>query len=257
MYGRTRRTNPSLHCTAHMPISPAFETVSVVLPAYRLGNQIAANLTTVAEVLPGAQIVVVDDGSDDGTFEQAQESADRLPRTEVIRHDQNRGKGAALQTGSAGAQGSIVVFLDGDLDLPPAQLPGLLKIFDERKADVLVGAKGTGMSNGRYPWKRRALSRLFSLLTRVLFRLPIDETQTGLKIFRREVLDDLFAEQRVFGYAFDLELLIRAHRAGFRLIQIPVDLRVGASSAPLRLSTLWEMGRDTLRIFMWSLRRRI
>ena len=100
-----------------MPISPGFETVSVVLPAYRLGKQIAANLTTVAEVLPGAQIVVVDDGSDDGTFEQAQQSADQLPRARVIRHDQNRGKGAALQTGSAGAQGSIVVFLDGDLDL--------------------------------------------------------------------------------------------------------------------------------------------
>ena len=247
--------NRSLHCTAHMTSSAAFESVSVVLPAYRLGERIAANMMTVATALPGAQIVVVDDGSDDGTYQQAQQSAARLSRARVIRHERNRGKGAALQTGTAVAEGSVVIFLDGDLDLPAAQLPGLLDLFAELGADVLVGAKQTGMSGGRYPWKRRALSRVFSLVTRILFHLPVDETQTGLKIFRRHVLDQVFADLRIFGYAFDLELLVRAHQAGFRITQAPVDLRVGASSAPLRLATLWEMLRDTLRIFLWSLRR--
>ncbi|MDR9452022.1 MAG: glycosyltransferase family 2 protein, partial [Acidimicrobiia bacterium] len=165
------------------------------------------------------------------------------------------GKGAALQTGTGATAGSIVVFLDADLDLPPAQLPDLLNVFSESGADVLVGAKQSEMRSGRYPWKRRALSRLFSLVTRVLFRLPIDETQTGLKIFKRPVLDQVFADLSVYGYAFDLELLVRADRAGFRIIQVPVSLEVGASSAALRWSMLWEMGRDTLRIFLWSLRR--
>jgi len=238
-----------------MTTSPAFESVSVVLPAYRLGGQIAANMTAVAAALPGAQIVLVDDGSDDGTYEQAQLAATRLPRALVIRHEQNRGKGAALKTGSTAAQGSIVVFLDGDLDLPPDQLPSLLDVFAGREADVLVGTKQTGMRGGRYPWKRQALSRLFSFVTRILFRLPVDETQTGLKIFKRPVLDKVFADLQVLGYAFDLELLVRAHRAGFSITQAPVDLRLGASSAPLRLATLWEMGRDTLRILLWSLRR--
>ncbi len=239
-----------------MTAPPSFDSVSVVLPAYRLGEHIAANLVEVAAALPGAQIVVVDDGSDDNTYEQAQQSTTRLPRVSVIRHDQNRGKGAALQTGTAAAEESIVVFLDADLDLPPAQLPGLLEVFGERGADVLVGTKQTQMSGGRYPWKRRALSLVFSFVTRILFRLPVDETQTGLKIFRRSVLDEVFTDLRIFGYAFDLELLVRAHRAGFRLTQVPVDLRVGASSAPLRLSTLWEMGRDTVRILLWSVHRR-
>lgn len=128
----------------------------------------------------------------------------------------------------------------------------MLALFTENDADVLVGAKQPGMRGGRYPWKRRALSRLFSFITRVLFRLPIEETQTGLKIFKRPVLDQIFADLQVFGYAFDLEILVRAHRAGFRIIQAPVELKIGASSEPLRVSTLWEMGRDTLRIFWWS-----
>jgi glycosyltransferase involved in cell wall biosynthesis len=206
--------------------------------------------------LPGAQVIVVDDGSDDGTYEQAQGAATGVPRSLVVRHHLNRGKGAALQTGTAVAEGSTVIFLDGDLDLPPTQLPGLLQVFVESNADVLVGAKQPGMKGGGYPWKRRALSRLFSFVTRTLFRLPVEETQTGLKIFKRPVLETVFADLAIYGYAFDLELLVRAHRAGARIIQTPVELKIGASSTPLRLSTLWEMGRDTIRIFVWSLRRR-
>jgi glycosyltransferase involved in cell wall biosynthesis len=199
--------------------------------------------------------VVVDDGSNDGTFEEAREAASKIPRAVVVRHPQNRGKGAALQTGALQAQGSVVVFLDGDLDLPPGQIPRLLERMDEHDADILVGAKQSGMHEGRYPWKRRALSLLFSFITRTLFRLPVTETQTGLKVFRRAALEAVISELRVFGYAFDLELLVRSHRAGFRIIQEPVELRVGASSQPLRWSTLWEMGRDTVRIFVWSIRR--
>lgn len=260
MYGKKTaigtRDGPPLHSTAHMTTSATFGSVSVVLPAYRLGEHIAANMKTVANVLPGAQLVVVDDGSDDSTYEQAKQSATLLPRALVLRHEHNRGKGAALQTGAQAAEGSTVVFLDGDLDLPPAQIPSLLELFAEVDADVLVGAKQTDMGDGRYPWKRRALSRLFATISRILFRLPVDETQTGLKIFKRTVLEQVFAEQRVFGYAFDLELLVRAHRAGFQIAETPVELRIGASSAPLQLATLWEMGRDTLRIFLWSRRHR-
>lgn len=224
------------------------------MPAYGLGAEIGANIRSVAAVLPSAEIVVVDDGSTDQTFVSARQVALEYERVHVLRHETNLGKGAALRTGTRAATGSLIVFLDGDLDLPPGQLPGLLDELARREADVLVGTKRVGMGEGRYPWKRQALSHIFSFVISVLFRLPVSETQTGLKIFRRQVLDAVFADLRIVRYAFDLELLVRAQRAGYRLIEVPVDLRVGASSAPLRLATLWEMGRDTLRIFWWSIR---
>lgn len=240
---------------ATLHLSSMSVPVSVVMPAYRLGPVIADNIRRVVEVLPDAEVTVVDDGSDDGTFEAAREAADTLPNVRVLRHEHNQGKGAALRTGALATTRPLVVFLDADLDLPPEQIPDLLSTMDEQHADVLVGAKRWGMRGGHYPFKRRVLSYLFTFVTRVLFRLPIDETQTGLKIMRREVVDDVFENLHVTRYASDLEILLRAHRAGYRLVEVPVALRVGASSQPLRFGTLWEMGRDTFRIFRWSLRR--
>jgi dolichol-phosphate mannosyltransferase len=221
------------------------------MPAYQLGATIRDNIAQVVSVLdamPGSEVIVVDDGSSDNTYEQAT----RVAGAQILRHDTNLGKGAALRTGGMMATRPVVVFLDGDLDLPPAQLPDLVETFAERDLDVLVGSKRYGMAGGRYPWKRRVLSWVFRIVTRILFRLDVSESQTGLKVFKRELIQALLPQLRVTRYAFDLELLVRAERAGAHIGEVPVALRVGASSAPLSFSTLWEMGRDTLRIFWWS-----
>ncbi len=227
----------------------------MVLPAFNLAEQIVDSIEAVAASLPAAEIVVVDDGSEDGTSTAVHDLRGGVHNVVLMQHEVNRGKGAALRTGAGVARGEIVVFLDADLDIPPAQLPGLLDEFASRRCDVLVGTKHHHMSGGRYPWKRRVLSRVFALVTKLLFRLPVAETQTGLKIFRAAVLADVLPRLQVERYAFDLELLVKAHRAGYEISSAPVDLRVGASSAPLRLATLWEMARDTARILWWSWRR--
>ena len=223
------------------------------MPAYQLGNHIRDNVLRVAAVLenmPGSEVIVVDDGSTDDTYAQA--SATGSAR--VLRHEVNLGKGAALRTGAMAATTPTVVLLDGDLDLPPEQLPDIVDTFRESELDVLVGTKRYGMSGGRYPLKRRFLSAIFRIVTRVLFRLHVSETQTGLKVLRRDVARSIMPALEVTRYAFDLELLVRAQRLGAKIGEIPVALRVGASSSPLSMSTLWEMARDTLRIFWWSLR---
>ncbi len=237
------------------PIRPA---VSVVLPAYRLGSTIAANIERVAASFPddgSAEIVVVDDGSTDDTLAEARRAAAGLRQVIVVRHETNLGKGEALFTGTRTAHAGIVVFLDADLDLPPEQVPGLLPQMEG--VDVLVGAKRRSMGEGRYPLARRVLSRIFALCTVGLFRLPVRETQTGLKILRRRVLDDILPQMRIRGYAYDLELLVRAHRRGYVVKEVEVELGPGASTAPLRLTMLWQMGRDTVRLLWWILTGRL
>jgi glycosyltransferase involved in cell wall biosynthesis len=228
-------------------------SVSVVMPAFQLGNVIAANIERVASVLSSlpvaVEIIVVDDGSTDKTLSEALEATSEMPGASVLSHPSNRGKGQALFTGARAAKGDLIVFLDADLDLPPEQLPALLDGMGD--ADVLVGAKRDSMAAGRYPFIRRILSRLFSLATVGLFGLTVTETQTGLKVFRREVLEIVVPRMRIDGYAYDLEMLVRAQRAGFKLTQTPVELGPGASTAALRAGMLWQMARDTARLQWW------
>lgn len=226
-------------------------SISVVLPAYQLGSVIAANVARVAAILGplSAEIIVVDDGSTDQTRSEALRATAGISKATVLSHSVNRGKGQALFTGASVATGDLIVFLDADLDLPPEQLPDLLAGMGD--TDVLVGAKRDSMAAGRYPFIRRLLSRMFSLATVGLFRLAVTETQTGLKIFRREVLEKVVPQMRIDGYAYDLEMLVRAQRAGFKLTQTPVELGPGASTASLRGSMLWQMARDTARLQWW------
>ncbi|MGQ0847921.1 MAG: glycosyltransferase family 2 protein [Actinomycetota bacterium] len=253
--------------------SPSRPALSVVMPAYQLGPVIRANIRRVAAALDAVgpiELVVVDDGSTDHTYLEAKQAVTDLSNlqpgeqqtvnrqtgaVQIIRHDSNRGKGEALFTGFRVTAGDLILFLDADLDLPPEQVPPLIERMGG--ADVLVGAKRRSMGSGSYPWARRLLSRIFALMAVGVFRLPVQETQTGLKLVRRPVLELVLPQVRIHGYAYDLELLLRAHRAGFRLIEAPVELGPTASTAPLRPTMLWQMGRDTLRLLLWTMTGRI
>ena len=229
-------------------------TVSVVLPAYGLGSVIADNARRVvaacAELRP--QVIVVDDGSEDDTFERASELAATMPQVTVVRHPRNLGKGQALVSGWKEAVAPRVVFIDGDLDLPPEQVPSMVAMLDTY--DVVVGAKQTHMAEGGYPWSRRVMSRLYSSATSGMFGLPVSETQTGLKAFRKEVLDAILPHVELGGWAFDLELLARIHRAGYSMTETPVDVSVSERGAPVRMSMMWALARDSATL-AWRLRR--
>lgn len=238
-----------------MPHSPP-SGVAILMPVYQLESTIAANVERVATVVadwPDVEVVVIDDGCSDNTRIEADRAAAGHDFVTVIGYPVNRGKGGALKEGFAHSRGGTVVFLDSDLDLPPEQLPHFLDEFHRLGVDVLVGAKRSAMTPGRYPALRRILSLSFVAVNRLLFRLPIRETQTGLKVFRRSSLEGTLPNLTTLRYAFDLELLVRIRKAGGSMAESPVTLAKGSSSG-LALGTLWEMGRDTLRIWIRSLR---
>jgi glycosyltransferase involved in cell wall biosynthesis len=255
--GEASRTGSSTRSVLNLAPMATSSSVSVVMPAYQLGSVIAANVARVASALSSLapELIVVDDGSTDETGSEAFRATSQIPGASLLSHEVNKGKGQALFTGALAASGELIVFLDADLDLPPEQIPSLLDAMGE--ADVLVGAKRDSMAGGRYPLIRRVLSRVFSMSTAGVFGLPVSETQTGLKIFRRKVLDVIIPQMRIEGYAYDLEMLVRAHRGGFKLAQMPVELGPGASSASLRAHMVWQMARDTARLQWWVMTGRV
>lgn len=224
------------------------------MPSYQLGDEIAPNVRRVLDSLGQVgphEVVVVDDGSTDGTAGILAELATEEPKLRVVSHDHNRGKGQALISGWEASSGDRIVFLDADLDLPPEQIPDLLSYLE--KADVVVGTKREAMSRRDYPLLRTLLSRVYSMSTSGLFRLPVRETQTGLKVFKRSVLDQVLPQMRIYGYAFDLELLIRADRLGASMVEVPVTLAAAAKESSFRLGMARELAFDTLRLLMWKL----
>jgi glycosyltransferase involved in cell wall biosynthesis len=223
------------------------------MPAYQLAGVIEQNISAVFEALSelDPEVVVVDDGSTDGTADAVERARARHSGLVSVRLPVNRGKGRALLSGFEASSGDNVVFLDADLDLPPDQIPALISKLDD--ADIVVGTKRASMATGAYPGMRRILSRIFAFATGGVFRLPVSETQTGLKAFRREVLETVAGSVRIDRYAFDIELLVRARAAGFSMAETPVRLGGRAAESSLRPSMMWNLARDTARIAWWWL----
>lgn len=224
------------------------------MPSYQLSDEIGPNVRRVLDSLSQVgshEVVVVDDGSTDGTARILAELAAEHAGIRIVSHDENRGKGQALISGWEASSGDRIVFLDADLDLPPEQIPDLLSYLE--KADVVVGTKREAMSRRDYPLLRTLLSRIYSMFTSGLFRLPVRETQTGLKVFKRSVLDQILPQMRIDGYAFDLELLIRADRLGASMVEVPVTLAAAAKESSFRLGMARELAFDTLRLLMWKM----
>jgi len=232
--------------------------LSVILPARNEAHHIAANLRRVCEALGGREleVVVVDDGSSDATFAEASRAAQQGLPVRVLRLEPNRGKGAALFRGFAESTGEQVAFLDADLEIAPEQLLRLLAVMEASGAEVVVGTK-TGSRSG-FPLRRRLLSRGFRASVSFLFGLSISDTQTGIKLFRREVLERVAPRMTTSRFAFDIELLVAASRFGYRICECPIEAAFAREGRMGRMSLrhVLEMTLDAARIYyrasFWS-----
>lgn len=229
--------------------------LSIIVPCYKQEKSIAPNLKRIEEVLKTTgydyEIIAVVDGRVDKTYENAKKVSSG--KIKVVGYQQNHGKGYALRYGMARSKGDIIGFIDAGQDLDPTGLRMLLAHFEWYDADIIVGSKWHPVSKVKYPLKRRILSYGYSYLVKVLFGLPLKDTQLGMKFFRRQVLQDVLPRLLVKKYAVDIEILAVANHLGYRrMFEAPVELNWHCLDSDLS-SNIWPSIRcmliDTLAVF--------
>ena len=236
----------------------AFEgKLSILIPAYNEGEIIKHSISETAHEMEKwecpYEIIVVDDGSTDSTNSEIEAAIIESPGAHSVCCEDNCGKGAALRIGFEQCSGDLIAFLDADLELHPRQLKTLYQIMQQTGADVVIGSKRHPDSQLDYPWHRKVISTVYFELVNMLFGLPIHDTQTGIKLFRHQVLVDSFPRIRTSGYAFDLELLVAANRFGYRIAEAPVELDFQRQQlGRIGLRPILAMTWDTLRIYYRS-----
>lgn len=220
--------------------------VSVVIPAYneqqRLPPYLAAIRDHFDHELAGCyEVIVVDDGSSDGLVDELERGADHFPQLRVVRHPQNRGKGAAVRTGVLEASGRFVLFADAD-GATPIEEESRLRSRLQSGADIAIGSRqiaSAGVQRNRHPL-RWLIGKSFAVTAKWLFGLSVRDTQCGFKMFRHQVAVELFPQLREDGYYLDLELLILADRCGYRIEEVPINW---ADQPGSRMSFARELGR--------------
>ena len=193
-------------------------------------------------------MVVVSDGSSDDTHAEAAALDDE--RVRALRYDRNMGKGYALRTGSAAATGEWIAWVDSDLDLDPGRIEAFLATAKDQRLDVVVGSKRHPESEVTYPTRRRVYSWLYQQLVRAMFSLDVRDTQVGMKLFRREVLDEVLPVVLVKRYAFDLEILAVARSFGFeRIAEAPIRLEYQFTASGVNPRAIAQALWDTAAVF--------
>jgi len=226
--------------------------ISVIIPAYNEAADLSKTIRETIAFLEDREvpweIIIVNDGSIDNTYEKAVNISQECPRVKICGYRNNMGKGYALKYGFQFARGNLVLFLDADSDLPPFQIGLFLEYMEVRNVDIVIGSKRHPLSKVNLSSSRRILSMGYSLLVKVLFNLNITDPLVGIKLFRKEVLDLVLPKVRVRRYAFDTELLANAVRLGYNIAEAPVELNFHRNSG-INLKGIYHIFIDTLMSF--------
>lgn len=233
--------------------------VSLIFPAYNEEQRIGASLRSAAEFVRRsgleADIMVVDDGSRDGTVGVVRQLQEEYAFIRLVRHGQNQGKGFAVRTGVLASDAEFSLFCDVDEAVPIREVTKVLTAATERKADVAIGTRyhRDSVIVKRQPWQRILVSRLGNLLVRALLLPGLKDTQCGFKLFRQQTMRPVLERVTVSGFGFDLEVLAIARSRGLKIIEVPVTWEHGEGSS-LRLgraavSVLLDLLRITWRVW--------
>lgn len=205
-------------------------TLSIIIPAFdeqaRLGETVRQILEFIKKENLAAELVVVDDGSNDATSEVAKKTVVEFPdiETNVIHYEKNRGKGFAVRTGLQASTGDIALFSDADLSTPIEELPKLVCPIMRGDFDLTFGSRALDRSliGTHQPWRREQSGKVFNRIVRTLTGLPFWDTQCGFKAFNMRKFRPLLDAMQIDRFGFDVEFLFVADLKGLRLAEIPV-----------------------------------
>lgn len=232
--------------------------LSIIIPAYNEERRLPRTLAEISAYLArqafSAEVLVVDDGSDDTTAELAQ----RHPGVEVLRCA-HRGKGFAVRAGTLAARGEYVLLCDADLAVPMEEWEKFEPYFAAGYVVVIGSREGLGAKRQGEPWYRHLMGRVFNLIVQLVAVGGIQDTQCGFKALRHDVAHDLFRRMRIYGEAsptvrgaavtaYDVELLFLAHRRGYRIAEVPVVWNYGTETKVNPVRDSLRNLRDVLQV---------
>jgi dolichyl-phosphate beta-glucosyltransferase len=234
--------------------------LAVIVPAFNEAQRLTDNLLTLLGYLQSyrtdAELIVVDDGSTDGTAQVAEELFARRPdvAARILRFAENRGKGHAVRAGLLAVQAPIALFSDADLSTPITELRKIIEPIEAGNYDIVLGSRALdrSLTGRRQPWRREQGGKVFNAIVRLTTGLPFSDTQCGFKAFRMESARPIIERAQIDGFGFDVELLFLAQRAGLRMLEVPVRWDHCEGSKV-------HIVRDSLNMFseVVSLRRRV
>jgi glycosyltransferase involved in cell wall biosynthesis len=221
--------------------------LSVVIPAYNEIGTIREIVERVMGVPIEKEIVIVDDGSTDGTREELRKIDGALEGVKVYLHDRNRGKGAALRTGFTAVTGDVVLIQDADLEYDPREYPKLLEPILDGRADVVYGSRFLGGPHRVLFFWHYVGNRFLTLLSNMMNNLNLSDMETCYKAFRRQVLDQIRIRSDRFG--FEPEFTAKAARNGFRVYEVPISYSGRTYSEGKKIN--WKDGFKAIFAILW------
>lgn len=232
--------------------------LSIVVAAYNEERRLGRSLQAIGKYLArhrlAHEIIVVDDGSNDGTARLVTELQAVVPNLRLISYATNRGKGYALRTGVLASSGDYVLISDADLSTPITELGRLLPLLTHEKCAVAIGSRALALSRiiRKQPWWRQGMGKIFNRIVKLLVLDDFHDTQCGFKLFAGDIARELFGKAKVERFAFDVEILALAKQAGYRIQEVPVRWRNAPGSKVNPLIDSPQMLFDLCRI-RWRL----
>ncbi|QPC85159.1 glycosyltransferase family 2 protein [Phototrophicus methaneseepsis] len=221
-------------------------TLAVIVPCYNEAENIAEVLRRVQAVELADEIIVVDDGSTDGSRNILHELQEQdIPNLRIIYHEENKGKGAALVTGFAAAESDIILIQDADFEYDPREYPILLKPIYEGITPVVYGSRFLGGPRKAMNFWNMVANKLLTLATNVLYNAILSDMETCYKVFRRELIEDVIIHAR--GFDFEPEFTAKILKQGVRIYEVPISYngrewdegkKIKWTDAPIALWTL-------------------